>query len=116
VIRVGDEVEILARGPAKVYGSGQEEEFVDVEMEPTSVVEIQWQGQVIRGNNQQVLLEQLEQAGIRVPYSCRAGICGCCRIRLVEGEVSALKKTAIGDDGTILCCSCIPKTSIQLEA
>jgi hypothetical protein len=29
---------------------------------------------------------------------------------------AALKKSAVGDDGTILCCSCIPKTSVQLEA
>lgn len=116
VIRVGDEVEILTRGPAVVYGSSQEEEFVDIESAPSSGVDIHWQGKVIRGNNQQVLLEQLEQAGIRVPYSCRAGICGCCRIKLVEGEVTALKKSAVGDDGTILCCSCVPKTSVQLEA
>ncbi|MDU1027577.1 MAG: hypothetical protein E7A38_18635, partial [Leclercia adecarboxylata] len=27
-----------------------------------------------------------------------------------------LKKSAIGGDGTILCCSCVPKTSVQLEA
>ncbi|KAI3490921.1 hypothetical protein L1887_45083 [Cichorium endivia] len=86
-IRVGDEVEILARGPARVYGSGQEEEMVDVVTNVASAVNIHWQGNVIRGNNQQVLLEQLEQAGIRVPYSCRAGICGCCRIKLVDGEL-----------------------------
>ena len=116
VIRVGDEVEILTRGPARVYGVGQEEEMVDVVTNVASAVDIHWEGKVIRGNNQQVLLEQLEQAGIRVPYSCRAGICGCCRIKLVDGEVSALKKSAIGSDGTILCCSCVPKTSVQLEA
>ncbi|HBC81025.1 MAG TPA: hypothetical protein DC012_03470, partial [Escherichia sp.] len=50
-----------------------------------------------------------------VPYSCRAGICGSCRVRLIEGEVSALKQSAIGDDGTILSCSCIPKTPLVLE-
>ena len=113
---MGDEVEILTRGPGRVYGAGQEEETVEVETQASSAVDIHWQGRVIRGNNQQVILEQLEQAGIRIPYSCRAGICGCCRIKLVGGDVSALKKSAIGDDGTILCCSCIPKTSIQLEA
>ena len=116
VIRVGDEVEILSTAPGRLYGAGAEEEASDVEVQPATAVTIQWQGQTIRGNNQQVLLEQLEQAGIRVPYSCRAGICGCCRITLVEGEVSALKKSAIGSDGTILCCSCVPKTSLQLEA
>ncbi|WP_312344194.1 YcbX family protein [Leclercia sp.] len=116
VIRVGDEVEILSTAPGRIYGAGAEEEASDMEVQPATAVTIQWQGQTIRGNNQQVLLEQLEQAGIRVPYSCRAGICGCCRITLVEGEVSALKKSAIGNDGTILCCSCVPKTSLQLEA
>jgi ferredoxin len=75
-------------------------------------VEIAWQGVSFTGNNQQILLEQLEQQGIRIPYSCRAGICGSCRIRLEEGEVSALKKNAVAADGTILCCSCVPKTAV----
>ncbi|VTM15708.1 2Fe-2S ferredoxin YfaE [Raoultella terrigena] len=74
----------------------------------------EWQGQRFTGNNQQVLLEQLEQQGIRVPYSCRAGICGSCRIRLEEGEVNPLKKNAVAADGTILCCSCVPKTDLRL--
>ncbi|MDU4310924.1 MAG: hypothetical protein E7I11_04110, partial [Klebsiella michiganensis] len=37
-----------------------------------------------------------------------------CRIRLEEGEVSALKKNAVAADGTILCCSCVPKTAVRL--
>ncbi|WLI78572.1 YcbX family protein [Kosakonia sp. H02] len=114
VIRVGDEVAILATGPAKTYGGGEVEEPFEPDVQPTGTVEINWQGQTFRGNNQQVLLEQLENQGIRVPYSCRAGICGCCRIRLVEGEVSALKKSAIAQDGTILSCSCVPKTALRL--
>nr|WP_284143394.1 YcbX family protein [Citrobacter portucalensis] len=115
VIRVGDEVEILATGPARAYGAAESDETTP-EQQPDATLLIDWQGQTFRGNNQQVLLEQLENQGIRVPYSCRAGICGCCRIRLVEGEVSPLKKSAMGDDGTILCCSCIPKTAIRLES
>nr|WP_256495833.1 YcbX family protein [Citrobacter freundii] len=115
VIRVGDEVEILATGPARAYGAAESDDTAP-EQQPDATVLIDWQGQTFRGNNQQVLLEQLENQGIRVPYSCRAGICGCCRIRLVDGEVSPLKKSAIGDEGTILCCSCIPKTAIRLES
>jgi len=115
VIRVGDEVEILSTGAGRIYGAGAEEETAEVEVQPVTAVTLQWQGQTLKGNNQQVLLEQLEQAGIRVPYSCRAGICGCCRIKLIDGEVTALKKSAVGEDGTILCCSCVPKTSLQLE-
>ncbi|SNY72706.1 YcbX family protein [Enterobacter sp. CC120223-11] len=114
VVRVGDEVEILSTGPGKAYGAGVVEESVDVTRESDAVVEIDWQGEVFKGNNQQVLLEQLEQQGIRVPYSCRAGICGSCRVTLVEGEVSPMKKSAVGEDGTILSCSCIPKTALRL--
>lgn len=114
VVRVGDEVEILSTGPGKVYGAGEEEETIGVVKDSDAVVEIEWQGEVFKGNNQQVLLEQLEQQGIRVPYSCRAGICGSCRITLVEGEVSPMKKSAVANDGTILCCSCVPKTALRL--
>ncbi|AST69307.1 hypothetical protein BFG07_11805 [Kosakonia cowanii] len=116
VIRTGDEVAVLATGPAKVYSAGAVVESLEPEPQPAGTVDIEWQGQTFRGNNQQVLLEQLENQGIRVPYSCRAGICGCCRIRLVEGEVSALKQSALGEDGTILSCSCVPKTSLRLES
>jgi len=115
VIRTGDEVAVLATGPAKVYGAGAVVESLEPDVQPAGTVDIKWQGQTFRGNNQQVLLEQLENQGIRVPYSCRAGICGCCRIRLVEGEVSALKQSALGEDGTILSCSCVPNTSLRLE-
>ncbi|WBM69366.1 YcbX family protein [Buttiauxella sp. WJP83] len=115
VIRVGDELEVLASKPARVYGAGLVTQSIEPEVQPESTVEINWQGQQFRGNNQQILLEQLEQQGIRVPYSCRAGICGSCRITLVSGEVKALKKSAINNDGTILCCSCIPAGDVKLE-
>lgn len=115
VIRVGDEVEILATAPAKAYGATTVDNSVTPDKHPDASVTIDWQGQTFCGNNQQVLLEQLENQGIRIPYSCRAGICGCCRIRLLEGEVSPLKKSAMGDDGTILSCSCVPKTALRLE-
>lgn len=114
VVRAGDEIEILATGPAKPYGPGQVEETLVPQAEPEGSVSLEWEGQTFRGNNQQVLLEQLEQQGIRVPYSCRAGICGCCRIRLLEGDVNLMKKNAQADDGTILSCSCIPKTALRL--
>ena len=114
VVRVGDEVEILSSGPAKPYGAGKTVETLAVAAQPNAGVDIEWQGEVFRGNNQQMLLEQLEQRGIRIPYSCRAGICGSCRITLLEGEVSPMKQGAVAEDGTILCCSCVPKTALRL--
>jgi len=116
VVRVGDEVAVLKTGPAKGYGAGAQEETLVAQAQPEGTVDITWQAQTFRGNNQQVLLEQLESQGIRIPYSCRAGICGSCRITLEEGEVNALKASAVRTDGTILSCSCIPKTALRLKA
>ncbi|HDG1703149.1 TPA: YcbX family protein [Kluyvera ascorbata] len=115
VVRVGDEVEILTTGPAIVYGAGKSDEALAPQMQRDALVEIDWEGSTFTRNNQQILLEQLEQQGIRVPYSCRAGICGSCRVTLLDGEVSPLKKSAIANDGTILSCSCVPKTALKLK-
>lgn len=115
LLRVGDELEVLETGDAPVYGAGHVEAPLIPQTEPVSQFSLQWNGQQLRGNNQQPLLEQLESQGIRVPWSCRAGVCGCCRIRLLEGNVKALKKSAVAEDGTILCCSCIPAGPLSLS-
>ena len=114
VIRVGDEVEIVATKPAQRYGGGTVAESLPEQKTTSRQLTINWAGQRFQGNNQQVLLEQLEQQGIKVPYSCRAGICGSCRIHLLEGQVHGLKKGAIAGDGTILCCSCVPEGDISV--
>lgn len=60
VVRVGDEVEILSTGPARVYGAADTDDIPDAAPQADASVSIDWQGQAFRGNNQQVLLEQLE--------------------------------------------------------
>ncbi|MFB1114732.1 MOSC domain-containing protein [Dickeya dadantii] len=114
IIRAGDSVEILSTKPPRPYGAGATTESLTPQASAVKTVQIAYQGQRFTGNNQQILLEQLEQQGIRVPYSCRAGLCGCCRLTLTAGEVSPLKTSAKGEDGTILACSCIPAGDIQL--
>ncbi len=109
IIRVGDTVEVLSTKPPRPYGAGKVVERRASAARQRAQRHYRIRRKVFTGNNQQILLEQLEQQGIRVPYSCRAGICGSCRITLLSGEVAPLKKSALGDNGTILCCSCIPK-------
>ncbi|MFZ4832705.1 YcbX family protein [Rouxiella sp. Mn2063] len=115
VIRVGDNVEVLETQPAQQYGAGEQVASLDVPQHSLQSVEIDYRGTVFSGNNQQILLEQLEQQGLRIPYSCRAGICGSCKMVLEQGQVSALKATSIGGDGKILSCSCIPMTDLVLS-
>ncbi|QIZ47542.1 YcbX family protein [Dickeya zeae] len=114
IIRAGDSVEVLSTKPPRPYGAGAVTESLTPPISAAKPVHITYQGTRFTGNNQQILLEQLEQQGIRVPYSCRAGLCGCCRLTLNDGDVSPLKASAQGEDGTILACSCIPAGDITL--
>ena len=41
------------------------------------------------------LLDALNQAGVAVPYSCRAGSCHACLVRCVRGEPVDLKPDAL---------------------
>lgn len=115
IVRAGDEVEILTTHTPRAYGAGQVTETLEVNQTAARTLDICWQGQHFSGNNQQVLLEQLELQGIKIPYSCRSGICGSCKVSRVSGEVTALKKGAIREDGTLLSCSCIPAGDLVLR-
>ena len=115
MIRAGDSVQVLATKPPRPYSAGIVVENVAAPKNEVKSVSINYQGTEFIGNNQQILLEQLEMQGLRIPYSCRAGICGACKLTLEAGEVSPLKASAIGNDGTVLSCSCIPGTDIVLR-
>jgi len=70
----------------------------------------------VQGNNQQNILEQAEQAGLQLPYSCRGGFCGTCKVKLQSGEVKQLEDSGLSDaekqQGYILSCSCIPESDL----
>jgi ring-1,2-phenylacetyl-CoA epoxidase subunit PaaE len=53
-------------------------------------------------------------AGIRVPYSCRGGMCCTCRAKLVEGQVEMTLNYSLEpwemERGFILTCQAVPKS------
>ncbi|MCX8739677.1 MOSC domain-containing protein [Gilliamella sp. B2824] len=106
-----DPIEVLERQPAKNYIKSFPAE-IKQNQQPCTIA---LNEQIIQGNNQQTILEQLEQHQIAVPYSCRAGVCGRCQILLKSGEVTAMTKAAIKRGNRILACSCIPKSNIEIE-
>jgi ferredoxin-NADP reductase len=44
-------------------------------------------GAAVHVSKEQTLLDALLEAGIKVPYACRAGRCGTCELPVAEGEV-----------------------------
>lgn len=71
---------------------------------------------VASGSN---LLDALNQAGIAVPYSCRAGSCHACLVRCRQGEPADLKPEALSrvqrEQGWRLACQCQVVGDLHVE-
>lgn len=70
-------------------------------------------------DNQKTLLEHGEEAGLIIPSSCRAGMCGRCKATLVSGEVTQLADDGLSAEekqqGFILCCSSIAQSDVVIK-
>jgi len=70
-------------------------------------------------DDDQTFLDAIEEYGLVVPYSCRAGVCMTCAAKIVRGQVD-LGEAALGDEGKnegfVLTCSGFPRSDdIYLE-
>lgn len=75
---------------------------------------------LIEASSEEPVLIALERAGIKAPSSCRSGVCGWCRSRLVSGECFAPEENDGRSpeelrDGYIHPCASFPVSDIVLE-
>lgn len=65
------------------------------------------------------LLDALNQQGLRVPYSCRAGSCHACMVRCVRGEPTDNQPQALSPElraqGWRLACQCRVADDLELQ-
>jgi uncharacterized protein YcbX/ferredoxin len=70
-------------------------------------------------NVEKTLLEYGEDAGLILPYSCRAGMCSRCKAKLISGEVKENitdgLTTQEQQEGYVLCCSTIPLSDVTIK-
>lgn len=82
-------------------------------------IDFQSWNKVINANNQDTILEQGEDAGMILPFSCRGGYCSACKVKLVNGQVKQLETEGLTDEeqkqGFILACSSIPLSDITVQ-
>src|SRR6185437_15220801 len=99
-------------GPA--YRIGQ----AAVSTEPTDLF-IADTGDALNVEPGETLLAALERNGYHPDFSCRAGICGSCKLRMLEGEVDQpgeILSPAEKANGYVLSCIAHPKGQVTLAS
>lgn len=70
--------------------------------------------------SEHTLLEAGEEAGIDLPFDCRSGVCGQCKVRLLRGQVHMDAEDALAPSekkaGWILACQAHARTPVTVDA
>lgn len=73
---------------------------------------------ILECEDDQYILDVALQAGLDVPYACRAGVCSACACKVIDGEVDNEEQTYLDDDqldeGYALLCVAYPKSDCYI--
>lgn len=88
----------------------------NAEAEPANIsVQLDGETHQVQGQQGNLLLDTLEEAGLDAPYSCRAGACAACMCHLEAGEVELAQNHVLDqndlDQGWILGCQAIIRSA-----
>lgn len=66
------------------------------------------------------ILDAADACGVHIDASCRVGICGACKVKLVKGRVEMAVDEALTDidraNNVVLACQAVPQTDVEVKA
>ena len=88
---------------------------VDETQSPSPVLVFAKLGKEIVCDEEDTILEIAEEEGIELPFGCRMGACGACKLPLLEGEVN-YDDEPLCESGHLLTCIAKPVGRVVIEA
>ncbi len=91
---------------------------VTAEQANSFCVKFRRDARVARAGAGQTILDAAESAGLEIPSMCRGGVCGTCRVQLLQGEVDGKFDTLDAGErgeGFILACVAQPRSDCLID-
>ncbi|MGE0525784.1 MAG: flavin reductase family protein [Bdellovibrionales bacterium] len=76
-------------------------------------------GKTVSIQPNETVLELAESSGVDIPYSCRVGTCGACKVKLSSGQVAMEVQDSLTEEdkrsGLILACQAKAQSDLEIE-
>ena len=100
------EIEDRTEGSSEAAGEGFE-----IKLEKTGVA--------VTVDPDELLVDTLMGQGAPVIAACRAGMCGACKVQIIDGEVDSTSQMTLTpkeiEQGYVLSCSCRPRSDVTVN-